>query len=34
VNLSTMAHAFNTTVTGIEKELAALIMDNQIQVCF
>mmetsp|Transcript_27249 Transcript_27249/g.45593 ORF Transcript_27249/g.45593 Transcript_27249/m.45593 type:complete len:412 (-) Transcript_27249:404-1639(-) len=31
VNLSTMAQAFNTTVTGIEKELAALIMDNQIQ---
>mmetsp|Transcript_3835 Transcript_3835/g.7926 ORF Transcript_3835/g.7926 Transcript_3835/m.7926 type:complete len:420 (-) Transcript_3835:301-1560(-) len=31
VNLSTMAQAFNTTVLGIEKELAALIMDNQIQ---
>mmetsp|Transcript_29356 Transcript_29356/g.56342 ORF Transcript_29356/g.56342 Transcript_29356/m.56342 type:complete len:415 (-) Transcript_29356:242-1486(-) len=31
VDLSKMAAAFNTTVTGIEGELASLIMDNQIQ---
>eukprot|EP00270_Netrium_digitus_P022112 TRINITY_DN977_c0_g1_i2.p1 TRINITY_DN977_c0_g1~~TRINITY_DN977_c0_g1_i2.p1 ORF type:complete len:370 (-),score=100.16 TRINITY_DN977_c0_g1_i2:57-1166(-) len=31
VNLHTMAAAFNTSVAGIEKELAALIMENQIQ---
>lgn len=26
-----MAEAFNTTVSGLEKELAKLIMENQIQ---
>eukprot|EP00898_Chlorokybus_atmophyticus_P005592 jgi/Chlat1/6033/Chrsp4S06328 len=31
VSLSTMATAFNTDVAGLEKEIAALIMDNQIQ---
>ena len=33
VDLAIMAAAFNTTVSGVEKELAALIMDKQIQVC-
>jgi COP9 signalosome complex subunit 1 len=28
-----MANAFKTTVVGLEKELEALITDNQIQVC-
>ncbi|KAJ7544309.1 hypothetical protein O6H91_09G073400 [Diphasiastrum complanatum] len=31
VDLNTMANAFTTTVAGLEKELAALIMENQIQ---
>ncbi|KAH7306636.1 hypothetical protein KP509_22G023200 [Ceratopteris richardii] len=31
VNLNRMADAFKTTVVGLEKELAALIMENQIQ---
>ncbi|KAH7686844.1 26S proteasome regulatory subunit Rpn7/COP9 signalosome complex subunit 1 protein [Dioscorea alata] len=31
VNLLTMADAFKTTVTGLEKELEALITENQIQ---
>mmetsp|Transcript_512 Transcript_512/g.576 ORF Transcript_512/g.576 Transcript_512/m.576 type:complete len:428 (+) Transcript_512:145-1428(+) len=31
VNLHTLAAAFNTEIAAIEKELAALIMDNQIQ---
>eukprot|EP00249_Psilotum_nudum_P022508 c28543_g1_i4 orf=536-1432(+) len=31
VDLNTMASAFNTNVAGLEKELAALIMENQIQ---
>eukprot|EP00245_Coleochaete_scutata_P005782 TRINITY_DN19649_c0_g1_i1.p1 TRINITY_DN19649_c0_g1~~TRINITY_DN19649_c0_g1_i1.p1 ORF type:complete len:435 (-),score=92.43 TRINITY_DN19649_c0_g1_i1:295-1599(-) len=31
VDLSTMASAFKTNVSGLEKELAALIMENQIQ---
>ena len=33
VDLNTMASAFKTSVAGLEKELAALIMENQIQVC-
>jgi COP9 signalosome complex subunit 1 len=33
VDLNRMAGAFKTTVAGLEKELAALIMENQIQVC-
>jgi COP9 signalosome complex subunit 1 len=32
VDLNTMAAAFKTNVAGLEKELAALIMENQIQV--
>lgn len=32
VDLHTMAGAFKTTVSGLEKELEALITDNQIQV--
>jgi len=31
VDLNNMATAFNTNVAGLEKELSALIMDNQIQ---
>eukprot|EP00850_Spirogloea_muscicola_P020143 SM000208S06313 [mRNA] locus=s208:36554:38504:- [translate_table: standard] len=31
VNLGVMAAAFNTNIAGLEKELALLIMDNQIQ---
>ncbi|BBN13298.1 COP9 signalosome complex subunit 1 [Marchantia polymorpha subsp. ruderalis] len=31
VDLNTMASAFKTSVAGLEKELAALIMENQIQ---
>ncbi|GJP59065.1 hypothetical protein CLOP_g7143 [Closterium sp. NIES-67] len=31
VDLRTMASAFNTNVAALEKELAALIMDNQVQ---
>eukprot|EP01018_Ginkgo_biloba_P004207 Gb_13469 [translate_table: standard] len=31
VDLHTMANAFKTSVAGLEKELEALIMDNQIQ---
>jgi len=31
VNLNSMATAFNTNVTGLEKELTRLIMDNKIQ---
>ncbi|CAI5525922.1 unnamed protein product [Closterium sp. Naga37s-1] len=31
VDLRTMAFAFNTNVAALEKELAALIMDNQVQ---
>eukprot|EP00899_Mesostigma_viride_P012739 jgi/Mesvir1/21466/Mv03922-RA.1 len=31
VDLSIMADAFKTNVAGLEKELAALIMDNQVQ---
>ncbi|MCO5594290.1 hypothetical protein L7F22_048319 [Adiantum nelumboides] len=31
VDLNRMADAFKTTVAGLEKELAALIMENQIQ---
>lgn len=31
VNLATMATAFNSSVSDLEKELAALIMENQIQ---
>lgn len=34
VDLHMMANAFKTSVAGIEKELEALITDNQIQVCF
>lgn len=32
VDLNTMASAFKTSVAGLEKELAALITENQIQV--
>lgn len=32
VDLHTMATSFKTSVAGLEKELAALIMENQIQV--
>ena len=32
VDLNMMANAFKTTVAGLEKELEALITDNQIQV--
>lgn len=32
VDLHTMADAFKTSVAGLEKELEALITDNQIQV--
>jgi len=31
IDLNTMAQAFNTNVTGLEKELSKLIMDNTIQ---
>lgn len=34
VDLNMMANAFKTTVAGLEKELEALITDNQIQVWF
>jgi len=34
VDLNMMANAFKTTVAGLEKELEALITDNQIQVRF
>lgn len=34
VDLNMMANAFKTTVAGLEKELEALITDNQIQVPF
>lgn len=34
VDLNTMASAFKTSVAGLEKELAALITENQIQVHF
>lgn len=34
VDLNMMANAFKTTVVGLEKELEALITDNQIQVWF
>lgn len=33
VDLRMMANAFKTSVSGLEKELEALITDNQIQVC-
>jgi len=32
VDLPTMARAFNTSVPDLEKELASLIMENQVQV--
>jgi COP9 signalosome complex subunit 1 len=31
IDLNTMATAFNTTVSGLEKELSKLIMENLIQ---
>lgn len=34
VDLNTMASSFKTSVAGLEKELAALITENQIQVPF
>lgn len=34
VDLNMMANAFKTSVAGLEKELEALITDNQIQVLF
>lgn len=34
VDLRMMANAFKTSVSGLEKELEALITDNQIQVRF
>lgn len=34
VDLQMMANAFKTSVAGLEKELEALITENQIQVCF
>ncbi|CAN6566232.1 unnamed protein product [Malus baccata var. baccata] len=34
VDLHMMANAFKTDVAGLEKELEALITDNQVQVCF
>ena len=34
VDLNKMADAFKTTVAGLQKELEALITDNQIQVFF
>lgn len=34
VDLNMMANAFKTDVAGLEKELEALITDNQVQVWF
>lgn len=34
VDLNMMANAFKTSVSGLQKELEALITDNQIQVFF